>query len=308
MILPLTLGALSNGQCNLLVIALILIAFSAAAQQRWNVSASCLSLACMLKVYPISSGLLLALIYPRKFGPRFLVALAIGVAAPFLFQRFDYVCRQYQRWFHYMTIEDRSSWSVIDTNLDFQLLCRMWWPDKLGDLSDRGGRGRNCFRGHSLADKTGRPFRFANGDCLVGIFMRVDDRIWSRDRVAYLRSARSMHRMARSDFSATNDGEIGRYIAAVKLRAVVHWRRPIRQARSRSLPHVRLSRPRPTTPRRSTFPWRLACRRMLATKRTALGDFDRRRTEPRNRRITCPKSGIQITVRAHVHNLMRRVL
>jgi len=81
----------------------------------------------MLKIYPISSALLLVLIHPRKLGPRFVVALAIALCAPFLFQRFDYVWRQYQLWFNYMAIEDRSSWNAVDTNLDFQLLCRVWW-------------------------------------------------------------------------------------------------------------------------------------------------------------------------------------
>ncbi len=124
---PLTLGVLSNGQCSVLVIALILLGFSAVVQRRWNVSAGCLSFACMLKIYPISSALLLVLIHPRKLGPRFMVALAIALCAPFLFQDFDYVWRQYRLWFNYMAIEDRSSWNVTDTNLDFQLLCRIWW-------------------------------------------------------------------------------------------------------------------------------------------------------------------------------------
>jgi hypothetical protein len=127
MIFPLTLGVLSNGQCNVLVLALILTAYSAVAQQRWNVAAGCLSFACMLKLYPISSALLLGLIHPRKLGPRLVAALAIALCAPFLFQRFDYVWRQYQLWFNYMAIEDRSGWNAVDTNLDFQLLCRIWW-------------------------------------------------------------------------------------------------------------------------------------------------------------------------------------
>jgi hypothetical protein len=83
----------------------------------------------MLKLYPISSALLLVLIHPRKFGIRFAMAMAICLALPFLFQRFDYVWRQYQLWANYMIIEDRSTWGLADTNLDFQLLCRVWWRE-----------------------------------------------------------------------------------------------------------------------------------------------------------------------------------
>jgi hypothetical protein len=123
---PPALGHLSNGQCNALVIGLILIAFGAAADRRWNLSAGCMAVACLFKLYPIAAGLLLALLYPRRFGPRLLAALAVGLVLPFAFQSPNYVLRQYWLWANYAVHEDRSTWDLLGTNVDLQLLLRVW--------------------------------------------------------------------------------------------------------------------------------------------------------------------------------------
>jgi glycosyl transferase family 87 len=126
LMLPPALGHLSNGQCNALVIGLILTAFGAAADRRWNISACCMAVSVLFKLYPIAAGLLLVLLHPWRFGPRFAIALAVGLAIPFALQSPDYVLRQYQLWFHYATQEDRSIWALDATNVDLQLLFRVW--------------------------------------------------------------------------------------------------------------------------------------------------------------------------------------
>jgi len=126
LLVPAGIGHLSNGQFNALVIGLILLAFGAAAGQRWNLAAACMAVATLLKLYPVAAGLLLLLLYPRRFGPRFLAALALGALLPFAFRGSDYVLRQYGLWAHYALVEDRSTWPVSDTNLDVQLLYQRW--------------------------------------------------------------------------------------------------------------------------------------------------------------------------------------
>lgn len=126
LILPLAIGNLNNGQSNSLVLAALLAGLAAAAGQRWNWAAVLLAFACLFKVYPLAVGLLMCLLYPRKFAPRWMAALALGAALPFALQDPAYVGRQYALWLHYLRVEDRTGWPVYFSNLDFQLLCRVW--------------------------------------------------------------------------------------------------------------------------------------------------------------------------------------
>jgi hypothetical protein len=123
---PPAIGHLSNGQANALVIGLVLLAYGSAAGRRWNIAAACMTAACLLKVYPIAAAMLLALLYPRRFGPRLAIGLAVGAALPFLLQEPGYVLRQYQLWFNYAAHEDRSAWDLVGNNLDLQLLFRVY--------------------------------------------------------------------------------------------------------------------------------------------------------------------------------------
>src|SRR5207245_11703816 len=83
---PLSIGCLNNGQSNVLIIALLLGATAAIQMGRWNLAAGCLALAVLFKIYPIALGLLFSLLFPRKFGSRFFLALLLGLVLPFLLQ------------------------------------------------------------------------------------------------------------------------------------------------------------------------------------------------------------------------------
>jgi Glycosyltransferase family 87 len=98
LLLPLALGPLNNAQPNLLLAGLVLAGLAATARRRWNIAAFCLAGAVMLKLYPIALALLICLVYPRRFLPRFLLALLALLALPFLLQEPDYVLRQYRLW------------------------------------------------------------------------------------------------------------------------------------------------------------------------------------------------------------------
>jgi hypothetical protein len=107
LILPLSLGNFNNGQINPLIIGLLMIAILAARNRQWTLSAICVGICAYLKIYPLSVGLLLVLIYPRKLGWRVALTLILMGALPFILQQPAYVFEQYQRWFAFRAADDR---------------------------------------------------------------------------------------------------------------------------------------------------------------------------------------------------------
>jgi Glycosyltransferase family 87 len=105
--LPLSLGNFNNGQVNPLITGLLMIAIVAARRRQWALSAVCLGLTAYLKIYPLSVGLLLVLLYPRKLGWRLFVTLLLMGAFAFALQHPNYVLEQYQRWFGTRAADDR---------------------------------------------------------------------------------------------------------------------------------------------------------------------------------------------------------
>src|SRR5262249_19778977 len=126
LVLPLAIGNLNNGQSNVLVIGLIVTALAAVTDGRWHLASACVAAACLFKVFPIAVGLLLALLYPRRFAGRLVVALVLGAALPFLLQRPEYVAEQYAGWLRHMGGDDRQTWPVLTTYRDLRLLFRVW--------------------------------------------------------------------------------------------------------------------------------------------------------------------------------------
>src|SRR5207302_29864 len=103
----------------------LLAALAAVGSGRWNFAAAGLGLATFFKVYPLAVGLLLAAVYPRKFGVRLFLALAAGALLPFLLQRPGYVSGQYAAWWEVLRTEDRNDLPLILCYRDLCLLCRV---------------------------------------------------------------------------------------------------------------------------------------------------------------------------------------
>lgn len=125
---PIALGSLNNGQMNLLMMGLLLACLTAVSAGRWNVAAWSAAAAVLLKIYPISLVLLIALIYPRRFLPRFLAATAILCIVPFVMQDPDYVLRQYSFWWLRLSHNDayRRFWPLPVLYRDVWLLFTVW--------------------------------------------------------------------------------------------------------------------------------------------------------------------------------------
>lgn len=107
LVVPLSVSGLVDVQTNALTIGLLLLAVGAVARQQWNLAAACLVGAVLLKLFPLALVLVLVLIFPRRLGPRFLAALLVGLALPFLLQRPDFVLHEYARWSHLLMLNDR---------------------------------------------------------------------------------------------------------------------------------------------------------------------------------------------------------
>src|SRR5262249_9785489 len=126
LIVPLSVGSLNNGQSNPLVIGLLLAGVAAVAGERWWLASACVALACLFKLYPVAVGLLLAVVYPRRFAGRFAVALVLGLALPFPLQRPGYVAAQYAGWLDHLRRDDRTILPLALWYRDLRLLCHVW--------------------------------------------------------------------------------------------------------------------------------------------------------------------------------------
>jgi hypothetical protein len=124
LLLPHSIDSLNNGQSNMLIAGLLMAGVGAALRERWNLAAVCLAVPCLLKIYPLAIGLLLALVFPRPLLPRLGLALAAGLAAPFLCQSPDYVADQYQQYGQWVIGHDRTSWNLHNAPHDFYFLTR----------------------------------------------------------------------------------------------------------------------------------------------------------------------------------------
>jgi hypothetical protein len=125
LIVPLSLGNVYNGQCNPLVLGLLLASLAAVRFRRWNLASAGLAVACLFKGYPLAIALLLAALYPRQLAGRLALALGLGLALPLLLQHPAYVASQTQSWFHYLRHEDRQELGLELWYRDLRLLAHL---------------------------------------------------------------------------------------------------------------------------------------------------------------------------------------
>jgi hypothetical protein len=122
LLLPLALGNLDVLQANPLVIGLLLLAFAAVQGERWSLAAGGIAIATYFKIYPIAAGLLIAVIAPKRFGWRLLLALVLAGLLTFACQHWAYVREQYHFWIATRTADNRFHYSEKDAPVDLWLL------------------------------------------------------------------------------------------------------------------------------------------------------------------------------------------
>lgn len=126
LVLPLSIGNFHNGQLNPIVCALMLGGVVAFTRDRYWLAAAVVAAATMFKIYPLSLGLLLCVVEPRRFAPRLVLALAAGLALPFALQSREFVCEQYRLWWVWLQLDDRTYQSMGRGYHDFQKLLTRW--------------------------------------------------------------------------------------------------------------------------------------------------------------------------------------
>lgn len=124
--LPLVAGNIFNGQLNPLMLAMMLLAATWYAKRYFALAAMAITIATLIKLYPLALGLLFILPEPRRFTPWLLFWLLIGFAVPWLLQDPDYVSSQYQAWYTRLTTDDRTILPLDEGYHDFQKLLRRW--------------------------------------------------------------------------------------------------------------------------------------------------------------------------------------
>jgi hypothetical protein len=102
LVLPLSMHSMYIGQANMMMLGAMLLALAAAAEGRWSWSAGWLAWATLIKGYPLALGALLAAQSPRRFAPRFALAIVIGLLLPFAGQAPATVAAQYRSWFDHL--------------------------------------------------------------------------------------------------------------------------------------------------------------------------------------------------------------
>jgi hypothetical protein len=91
-----------NSQANLMMLGSALLGLAAAAEGRWNRAAAWLAWATLIKGYPLALALLVAGIYPRQFGLKYIAAVSLGLLLPFATQNAELVQAQYASWFAHL--------------------------------------------------------------------------------------------------------------------------------------------------------------------------------------------------------------
>jgi len=124
-LLPLSLSDLNNGQAGVLITAFLLFGTVFCASDRWQITAACLAIATIFKLYPIALALLLAALYPSKLPWRLALWLAVLLLLTFLLQHRSYVLTQYQEWFRQLAHDNRRLKGAYGTWRDAWLLLRL---------------------------------------------------------------------------------------------------------------------------------------------------------------------------------------
>ncbi len=127
--LPFVIGNIQNGQINPLLAAFMLATGVLFYHERFWLAAVMIAIAALVKVYPLSLGLLLCVVEPRRFTPRLIVVLVIGCLVPFAVQSPEYVSQQWREWAATTRADDRTYQPMARGYHDFQRLLLRWGID-----------------------------------------------------------------------------------------------------------------------------------------------------------------------------------
>ena len=112
--IPLLLEGIINQQSNSLVAGVSLLGM-VCIYREWYFCGSLLMLfAGVSKIAPIAFALLFLVMYPRQLWWRYILALAVLLALPFVFADSAYVLAQHKSWIGFLTTETSERWEYRD--------------------------------------------------------------------------------------------------------------------------------------------------------------------------------------------------
>ena len=126
LVLPSVTGCLNNGQSSCLLVGCMLGAVAAVSVDLWTLAAVLVAVPTLLKLYPVSLGLLLSVTYPRRFGWRFALALLVGLALPFLL-RPSAMPEEHRRWLWHLINDAQPPTDILHWDQDLRLLLMRWF-------------------------------------------------------------------------------------------------------------------------------------------------------------------------------------
>ncbi len=126
LIMPLSLTSLNNGQVNLLMMSGFLMGLCLIQEGKHFLAGLCLSLAVVLKIYPLFLVVLIMLAFPFRFLVGFLAGGIFFLLIPFFFQYPSFVFSQYTEWIESLTSSDRSNWELEKSYRDLWLVIRYY--------------------------------------------------------------------------------------------------------------------------------------------------------------------------------------
>ncbi len=121
-ILPLAIGNLDRSQANPLIAGLLLLAMTAAGSGKWAQAVIAVGIATYFKVYPLSIGLLLCLVWPKKIPWRLAAVLMVLGALPFALHAPHYVLTEYGSWIETRSLDNRFLYPMNIAPLDLWYL------------------------------------------------------------------------------------------------------------------------------------------------------------------------------------------
>lgn len=120
-----SLSSLNNGQLNVAMAAMIVLAVLAATNGSWIFAGAFISVAVFFKVYPIAYLGLMLVMAPCRFAMIALGAFGFFCLLPFMMSPSGYVVGMYQTWFEFLGMDDRSRYAIKDGYRDLWMLWRL---------------------------------------------------------------------------------------------------------------------------------------------------------------------------------------
>ncbi len=122
--LPLVWEGIFNQQSNSLVAGIALLGALALYRERYFVASLLLLFASVSKIAPAAFALLFLVMYPWKLWWRYVLALVIILALPFIFAGADYVMAQHLSWVDFLQAETNERWAYRDFFVLYEVIVK----------------------------------------------------------------------------------------------------------------------------------------------------------------------------------------